>query len=294
MQVFLTGGTGLIGSAVVAELQGAGHTALVLARSDAAEAAVRRVGATPLRGSLADLDVIRSGVEEADGAIHLAFGNDFSSEEAVARSIAEETAAIDAIGEVLDGSDRPFAVVSGTPWIPGRASTEQDPLPTEGIVGGRGRTVTATLALAERGVRTSAIRMPRTVHADGAGGFAGLLTQLARQTGVSGYPGDGAQRWPAVHALDAASLFRLALEQAPAGTAWHAVDDEGDAVRDIAAVIGRKLGLPVRSLPEEAFGPLGPVFAMDQPASSARTREALGWRPTHLSLLADLEANLQA
>ena len=294
MQVFLTGGTGLIGSAVVAELQGAGHTALVLARSDAAEAAVRRVGATPLRGSLADLDVIRSGVEEADGAIHLAFGNDFSSEEAVARSIAEETAAIGAIGEVLAGSDRPFAVVSGTPWIPGRASTEEDPLPTEGIVGGRGRTVTATLALAERGVRTSAIRMPRTVHADGAGGFAGLLTQLARQTGVSGYPGDGAQRWPAVHALDAASLFRLALEQAPAGTAWHAVDDEGDAVRDIAAVIGRKLGLPVRSLPEEAFGPLGPVFAMDQPASSARTREALGWRPTHLSLLADLEVNLQA
>jgi nucleoside-diphosphate-sugar epimerase len=294
MQVFLTGGTGLIGSAVVAELQGAGHTALVLARSDAAEAAVRRVGATPLRGSLADLDVIRSGVEEADGAIHLAFGNDFSSEEAVARSIAEETAAIGAIGEVLAGSDRPFTVVSGTPWIPGRASTEEDPLPTEGIVGGRGRTVTATLALAERGVRTSAIRMPRTVHADGAGGFAGLLAQLARQTGVSGYPGDGAQRWPAVHALDAASLFRLALEQAPAGTAWHAVDDEGDAVRDIAAVIGRKLGLPVRSLPEEAFGPLGPVFAMDQPASSARTREALGWRPTHLSLLADLEANLQA
>jgi nucleoside-diphosphate-sugar epimerase len=297
MQVFLTGGTGLIGSAVVAELQGAGHTALVLARSDAAEAAVRRAGATPVRGSLADLDVIRSAVEVgegADGAIHLAFGNDFSSEEAVTRSIAEETAAIGAIGEALAGSDRPFAVVSGTPWIPGRAATEEDPLPTEGIVGGRGRTVTATLALAERGVRTSAIRMPRTVHADGTGGFAGLLTQLARRTGVSGYPGDGAQRWPAVHALDAASLFRLALEQAPAGTAWHAVDDEGDAVRDIATVIGRRLSLPVRSLPEEAFGPLGPVFAMDQPASSARTREALGWRPTHLGLLEDLEANLHA
>jgi nucleoside-diphosphate-sugar epimerase len=293
MQVFLTGGTGLIGSAVVAELLGAGHTALVLARSDASEAAVRRAGATPLRGSLADLDVIRSGVEGSDGAIHLAFGNDFSSEEAVGRSIAEETAAIGAIGEVLVGSDRPFAVVSGTPWIAGRASMEEDPLPVEGIVGGRGRTVTATLALAERGVRTSAIRMPRTVHADGAGGFAGLLTQLARQTGVSGYPGDGAQRWPAVHALDAAVLFRLALEHAPAGTAWHAVADEGDAVRDIAEVIGRRLGLPARSLPEEAFGPLGPVFAMDQPASSARTRAELGWEPTHPSLLADLEANLR-
>ena len=292
MQVFLTGGTGLIGSAVVAELLGAGHTALVLARSDASEAAVRRAGATPLRGSLADLDVIRSGVEGSDGAIHLAFSNDFSSEEAVGRSIAEETAAIGAIGEVLVGSDRPFAVVSGTPWIAGRASNEADPLPVDGIVGGRGRTVTATLALAERGVRTSAIRMPRTVHADGAGGFAGLLTQLARQTGVSGYPGDGAQRWPAVHALDAAVLFRLALEHAPAGTAWHAVADEGDAVRDIAEVIGRRLGLPARSLPEEAFGPLGPVFATDQPASSARTRAELGWEPTHPSLLADLEAHL--
>lgn len=294
MQVFLTGGTGLIGSAVVAELIGAGHTALVLARSDAAEEAVRQAGATPLRGSLADLGVIRSGVERSGGAIHLAFSNDFSSEEAVGRSIAEETAAISAIGEVLIGSDRPFAVVSGTPWTPGRAATESDPLPTDGIVGGRGRTVTATLALADRGVRTSAIRMPRTVHADGTGGFAGLLTQLARQTGVSGYPGDGAQRWPAVHARDAASLFRLALEHAPAGTAWHAVADEGDAVRDIAEVIGRKLGLPVQSLPGEAFGPLGPVFAMDQPASSARTRAELGWEPTHPSLLADLEANLHA
>ena len=133
------------------------------------------------------------------------------------------------------------------------------------------------------------MRMPRTVHNEGRGGFAGLLTDIARRSGVSGYPGDGAQRWPAVHALDAAVLFRLALEQAQAGTSWHAVADEGDAVRDIASVIGRRLGLPVESLPEENFGPLGSIFAMDQPSSSAHTREALGWEPTHPSLLDDLE-----
>ena len=134
--------------------------------------------------------------------------------------------------------------------------------------------------------------MPRTVHNEGKGGFAGLLADQARRAGVAGYPGDGTQRWPAVHALDAAVLFRLALESAPAGTSWHAVADEGDAVRDIAAVIGRRLGLPVEAVPEGNFGPFGPIFAMDQPASSARTRDALGWHPAHPSLLADLE-NLQ-
>ncbi|GIM95333.1 SDR family oxidoreductase [Paractinoplanes toevensis] len=290
MRVFITGGTGLIGSAVVAELLGHGHTVLALARSDASAKAVEEAGAEALRGSLADLDVIRAGAKRADGVIHLAFSNDFSSAEAVARSVAEETAALTALGEELQGSDRPLVTVSGTPWVPGRLSTETDPLPTDGIVGGRGRTVTAILGLT--GVRSSAIRLPRTVHNNGDGGFAGLLTQIARQAGVSGYPGDGTQRWPAVHALDAAVLFRLALEQAPAGTAWHAVDDEGDRVRDIAAVIGRRLGLPVQELPEENFGPLGAIFATDQPSSSAYTRETLGWKPVHPNLLADLE-NIQ-
>ncbi|MCU1394862.1 MAG: NAD-dependent epimerase/dehydratase [Ilumatobacteraceae bacterium] len=134
--------------------------------------------------------------------------------------------------------------------------------------------------------------MPRTVHNNGAGGFAGLLTQIARQTGVSGYPGEGAQRWPAVHALDAAILFRLALENAPAGSSWHAVDDEGDAVRDIAEVIARKLEFALQQVSTESFGPLGQVFAMDQPSSSAITRTAMNWTPKHLSLLADLEQNL--
>ena len=292
MRVFITGGTGLIGSAVIAELLAHGHTVLALARSDASAEAVRQAGASPLAGGLTDLDVLRAGAAQTDGVIHLAFSNDFSSPEALARGVAEETAALTTLGEALLGSDRPLVTVSGTPWIPGRASTETDPLPLDGPVGGRGRTVNAILALSAQGVRSSSIRLPRTVHNNGNGGFAGLLTNIARQSGVSGYAGDGTQRWPAVHALDAAVLFRLALERAGAGTAWHAVADEGDSVRDIATVIGRRLGLPVQSVPPETYGPLGPIFAADQPASSAHTRKTLGWTPTHPSLLADLE-NLQ-
>jgi nucleoside-diphosphate-sugar epimerase len=292
MRVFITGGTGLVGSAVVAELLAHGHTALVLVRSDASAEAVTAAGAEPVRGTLADLDTLRSAASRADGVIHLAFANDFSSPEALARAVAEEAAALATLGEALIGSDRPLITVSGTPMVQGRASTETDPAVTEGPVGGRGRSVTAALALASRGVRSSAVRLPRTVHNNGTGGFAGLLTQIARRTGVAGYPGDGNQRWPAVHALDAAVLFRLALEGAPAGTSWHAVADEGDRVRDIAAVIGRRLNLPVQPVPTESFGPVGPIFAADQPSSSIHTRQALGWQPTQPSLLADLE-NIQ-
>lgn len=289
MHVFVTGGTGTIGSPVVAELLNHGHTVLALARSDRSAAALEAAGAEVLRGGLADLDVLRAGAARSDGVIGLAAGNDFSTDEAVAAWIAEETAATAALGEELLGSDRPFAVVSGTPWVAGRSSTEKDPLPTGSVVGQRNRTVEAALALAGRGVRSTAVRMPRTVHNQGAGGFAGLLTDIARRAGVSGYPGDGTQRWPAVHARDAAVLFRLALESAPAGTSWHAVADEGDQVRDIATVIGRRLGLPVEPRPTESFGAFGDIFALDQPSSSAHTREALGWEPTHPSLLDDLE-----
>jgi nucleoside-diphosphate-sugar epimerase len=288
MRVFVTGGTGTIGTPVVAELVGHGHAVLALARSDESARALEKAGAQAWPGSVADLDALRAGAAQADGVVHLAFGADYSSADALARSIAEDTAALAALGEELVGTDRPIAAVSGTPWIPGRPSTEADPLPTDGPVGGRGRAVNALLALASRGVRATAVRMPRTVHDEGRGGFAGLLAEQARRTGVVGYPGDGTQRWPAVHARDAAVLFRLALESAPAGTSWHAVADEGDAVRDIAAVLGERLGLPVESRPEEEFGPFGPIFAMDQPASGAHTREALGWVPTHPSLLEDL------
>jgi len=292
VHVFVTGGTGLIGSAVVAELLGNGHTVVALARSDASALALKSAGAEPFRGDLADLDALRTGAAQADGVIHLAFGNDFSSPGALARAVAEESSALATVGEELLNSDRPLVTVSGTPPVPGRLSTEADPLPTDGPVGGRSRTVMAVLNLASRGVRSSAVRMPRTVHNEGKGGFAGMLTGIARRTRVSGYPADGTQRWPAVHALDAAVLFRLVLELAPAGTCWHAVGDEGDAVRDIAAVIGRRLGLPVETVPQDTYGPLGPIFATDQPASSTRTRETLGWEPTHLSLLEDLE-NIQ-
>ena len=289
MRVFITGGTGLIGSAVVAELLGHGHSVVALARSDAAVQALDAAGAKPLRGGLADLDVLRAGAADADGVINLAFTHDFSSAEAIGRAVEAEHAAVATLGETLVGSDRPLVIVAGTPRAEGRASTETDPLVTEGSLGGRGRTVAEALALAARGVRSTVIRLPRTVHNNGTGGFAGMLTGIARQSGVSGYPGDGEQRWPAVHAIDAAVLFRLALEKAEAGSSWHAVADEGDKVRDIAAVIGRRLGLPVQPVPEASYGPMGPIFAADQPATSVYTRQTLGWTPTHPSLLADLE-----
>jgi nucleoside-diphosphate-sugar epimerase len=292
MHVFVTGGTGTIGSAVVAELLANGHTVLALARSDASAQTLENAGAEPLRGQIADLDVLRAGAARSDGVISLAFDRDYGDADGLAQAVAQESAAIAALGNELIGSDRPIVTVSGTPWAPGRPSTEADPLPTDGPVGGRGRSVNALMELASRGVRATAVRMPRTVHNEGKGGFAGLLTDQARRTGVAGYPGSGTQRWPAVHALDAAVLFRLALESAPAGTAWHAVADEDDAVRDIATVVGRRLGLPVEAVSEDAFGPFGPIFAMDQPASSAHTRDALGWQPTHPSLLEDLE-NIQ-
>ncbi|SNQ50886.1 Nucleoside-diphosphate-sugar epimerase [Frankia canadensis] len=292
MRVLVTGGTGLIGSAVVAELLGNGHTVLALARSDASARALQAAGAEPLPGGLADLAVLRTGAGQVDGVIHLAFHHDFSTAESVAASVAEEGAALAVLGEALVGSDRPFVTVSGTPAAAGRVSTEADPPVIEGPVGGRGRAVAAVLGLASQGVRSTAVRLPRTVHNEGRGGFAGILTDIARRTGVAGYPGDGTQRWPAVHALDAAVLLRLALECASAGTSWHAVADEGDQVRDIVAVIGRRLGLPVRSVPAQTYGPLGGIFSADQPSSSAHTRAALGWQPKHPSLLDDLE-NLQ-
>jgi nucleoside-diphosphate-sugar epimerase len=293
VHVFVTGGTGTIGSPVVAELLANGHTVLALARSDESARAVEKAGAEVLRGDMTDPTVLRAGAARADGVVHLAFGRDHSTPEALARGVAEETAALAALGDELVGSDRPVVTASGTPWVAGRTAVETDPLATDGPVGGRARAANALLDLAPRGVRSAVVRIPRTAHDEGGGGFAGLLTDAARRSGVAGYPGDGTQRWPAVHALDAAVLFRLALESAPPGTTWHAVAEEGVVVRDIAEVVGRRLGLPVRSVPQESFGPFGPIFALDQPASSARTREVLGWRPRHPDLLDDLE-NLRA
>lgn len=292
MRVFVTGGTGIVGCPVIAELLEHGHTVLALARSDASARAVELAGADAMLGGLADVDVLRDGVEKCDAVIHLAFGRDYGTADALAKSIAEERTALAAMGAALTGTNRPIVTASGTPWLSGHVSAEADPLATEGPVGQRAQAVNALLDLASQGVRSVVVRLARTVHNEGDGGFAGVLTDVARRTGVAGYPGDGAQRWPAVHALDAAALFRLALELAPAGTSWHAVSDEGVAVRDIARVIGRRLGLPVKALPQDHFGPFGPIFAMDGPATSAHTRAVLGWRPTHPGLLEDLE-NIQ-
>jgi nucleoside-diphosphate-sugar epimerase len=288
MRVFVTGATGGIGSAVVPELLAAGHEILGLARSDASANALAAAGAEVQRGQLADLESLRDAASRSHGVIHLAFSNDFTNLE---ESIAEETRAIETLCTGLEGSGKPLVIASGTPVVPGRASTEQDPTVTEGPVGGRGRASLAALAYAERGVRVALVRLPRSVHAAGGPyGFASMLVAAAQRTGVSGYVGDGTQRWPAVHRLDAARLFRLVLEQGEPGTIAHAVGDEGDAMRTIAETIGRELGLPIEEVPAENFGVLGMLFAIDQPASSALTRGRYGWEPTHPSLLDDLQA----
>jgi nucleoside-diphosphate-sugar epimerase len=288
MRVFVTGASGGIGSAVVPELIAAGHEVVGLARSDTAARRIAEAGATVLRGTLSDLPVLRAGAEQADGVINLAFGNDFTDIEA---NMAEEARALDALGDALAGTGKPLVAAFGTPVVPGRAATEVDPTPTDGPMAGRGRSAVAVLGLADRGVRSSVVRLPRSVHEAGlAYGFASFLIATARRAGVVGYVGDGAQRWPAVHRLDAARLFRLALEEADPGTVLHAVGDEGDHMRDLSEAIGEQLGLPVRQVPAEDYGFLGQIFAIDQPATSTLTRERFGWQPTHPSLLDDLRA----
>lgn len=288
MRVFVTGATGGIGSVLVPELLAAGHEVLGLARSDASALALATAGASAHRGDLDDPESLRTGAAQSDGVIHLAFGADFSRFDA---SVAREAAAIDAFGSVLEGSGRPLVIASGTPAVPGHHSTESDAFPTDGPVGGRGRNAQTVVDLADRGVRSGVVRLPRSVHAAGARcGFASVLVDAARRSGVSGYVGDGTQRWPAVHRLDAARLFRLVLEQADPGTVAHAVADQGDTMRSIAEVIGRQLDLPVEDVPAETFGFLGRIFATDQPSSSAQTRERFGWNPSHPSLLDDLAA----
>ena len=290
MKVFVTGGTGTVGTPIVAEMINHGHSVLGLARSDKSALALEEAGAEVLRGELADLDVLQKGARQSDGVISLAFTPNYGTEEGLISAVKEESAATAALAEALVGTDKPIVVSSGTPWIPGRMSTEADDLiVVQGPLSGRADAQEALLALSSRGVRSVTVRLPRTVHNNGQGGFAGILVDLARRSGAVGYPGDGSQRWPSVHALDAAVLFRLVLESAAAGTSWHAVADEGIKVRDIAAVIGRRLNLPINSVPEESFGPFGPIFAMDQPSSSAHTRKTFGWQPTHPNLLDDLE-----
>jgi nucleoside-diphosphate-sugar epimerase len=291
MRVFVTGATGWVGSAVVQELIGAGHQVLGLARSDAGAAALDAAGVGVQRGDLDDLDSLRAGAAACDGVIHTAFVHDFSTFQDNAE---KDRRAIEAIGDVLAGSGRPFVTTSGTLMVamlaPGRLGTEED-APNASIP--RVPSELATLSLATRGVRSSVIRLPPSVHDSGDKGFMPRIIDIARETGVSAYIGDGANRWPAVHRLDAARVFRLALEKGEGGLRYHAVGDQGIAVRDLAEVIGRRLNLPTASkTPAEApdhFGFLAMFLGLDAPASSALTRERLNWTPTHRGLIADLE-----
>jgi nucleoside-diphosphate-sugar epimerase len=298
MRVFVTGASGWIGSAVVPELIDAGHQVLGLARSDASAAALTAAGAEVLRGTLDDLDRLRSAAAASDGVIHLAFKHDIAFSGGFQDAADADRRAVETFGEALAGSGRPFLIASGTAGIaPGRVATERDGLePAAGQGGGpetRRATALCTLSLASRGVRSSVVRLPPTVHGEGDHGFMATLVAIARDKGVSGYIGDGANRWPAVHRSDAAHLFCLALTGAPAGSALHAVADEGVPIRAIAEVIGRHLDVPVAAIsPGDAaghFGWLGGFLALDTPASSALTRELLGWQPVQPGLLDDLD-----
>lgn len=287
MKLFVTGASGWVGSAVVPELLSAGHRVVGLARSDASADALTAIDADVHRGDLEDLDSLARGAKDADGVIHLAFRHDFENFVGAGEL---DHRAITALGETLAGSDRPLVVTSGTAGhAPGQVLTEHDAAAPHSP-----RTSEpAALAFTDRGVRVAVVRLAPTVHGDGDYGFVPRLIEVARDKGVSGYVGEGANRWSAVHRDDAAVLFRLAVESAPNGTVLHAIGEEGVATRDIAETIGRHLNIPVTSIPAENamehFGWIGAFFSLDLPVSSTLTRERFGWRPSRRGLLDDLE-----
>jgi nucleoside-diphosphate-sugar epimerase len=294
MRVFVTGASGHIGGAVVPELLEAGHEVVGLARSDESAAKLEAAGAEVRRGDLDDLDGLKEAAAGADGVIHLAFKHELMATGEMEAAIAADMAATEAFGDALAGTDKPFVNTSGTLMLAmmglDRTGTEEDRSPG----GHRADVENTTLALADRGVRSSVIRLSPLVHSHlDKHGFGPILIGLAREKGLAGYPGEGTNRWPAVDTRDAAALYRLAVEKAPAGQILHGVGDEGVPLKEIAEAIGRGAGLPVRSVPEDEipgyFSFLAGFITLDDPTSNAITREVVGWEPTHPGLIADFD-----
>jgi nucleoside-diphosphate-sugar epimerase len=303
MRVFVTGGTGHSGPYIIRELIAAGHEVTVLTRSDTSAAAVSALGAKVRRGDLQDLDGLKEAAAESDGVIHVAHRQDLLPSGGIYAVAAAELPVILAYGEALAGTGKPLVTAGsiGSPGNLGRPATEEDPaLPVgdehKGTLRARNVVEAAVIGLAERGVRSSVVRIPTIMHSTtDRAGFLPTLIALAKEKGVAGYPGDGANRWGAVHVRDVASLFRLALEKGPAGKRWHALEDGGIPFREIAEAIGSRLGLPAVSVPADElmlpgyFGFLTNVVTLDLPASSLITRRTLGWEPAQPGLLADLD-----
>ncbi|MET9256542.1 SDR family oxidoreductase [Streptomyces sp. NPDC003717] len=295
MRVFVTGASGWIGSALVPELIDAGHQVVGLARSEESAAGLDAAGASSVRGTVDDLDLLKETAAASDGVVHLAFKHDIAFSGDFRAAAEADRRAVDAFGDALTGTDRPFVIASGVIGLrPGHLATERDMPTIDGSPASvRAATSQAVLALASRGVRSSVVRLSPTCHGDGDNGFMAALVATARARGASGYLGDGTQQWPAVHRLDAARLFRLAVERAPAGSVLHGAAEDGVPLRDVAEVIGRHLDVPVVSVaPEDAadhFTWLSTFLALDARMSHTVTGELLDWRPTRAGLLEDLD-----